>query len=229
MNKLSNVLLMVTFSLLVSTQAMAAFVMNGTRFIYDENSKNISFGITNNSERLYGGQVWIDNTNQDADAVFMVPFPPFFKLEAKQKQIIRIMKVSNALPNDRESLFWLNVQEIPPKSTNKTGSTLSFAMNTRVKLIYRPESIIKGRKQAEQQLKFERREGQVFVMNPTPYYFAVAKVSQGDVALELSPLSSAELGAFKPFSEVALGELTSVEGMSLDAVNDWGSVKSYVF
>lgn len=47
--------------------------------------------------------------------------------------------VSN-LPKDRESLFWLNVQEVPPKPEVKDGegSVLAMAMNTRVKLIYRP-------------------------------------------------------------------------------------------
>ena len=45
----------------------------------------------------------------------MVPQPPFFKVGAKQKQIIRIMKTDSSLPTDRESLFWLNVQEVPPK------------------------------------------------------------------------------------------------------------------
>lgn len=87
---------------------MAAFVLNGTRYIYEEGKRNISFEVTNNAEKTYGGQVWIDNHDQ-GDEVYMVPQPPFFKVPAKQKQIIRIINTDTNLPKDRESLLWLNV------------------------------------------------------------------------------------------------------------------------
>ncbi|TLJ01143.1 fimbrial chaperone protein, partial [Escherichia sp. E3659] len=105
---------------------MAAFVLNGTRFIYDENKKNITFEVTNNAGQMYGGQVWVDNTSE-GNGIYMVPQPPFFKVGAKQKQIIRIMKTDSSLPTDRESLFWLNVQEVPPKPDVKEshGSVLA--------------------------------------------------------------------------------------------------------
>ncbi len=74
--------------------------------------------MSNQSTENYGGQVWIDNTNQGDIQVYMIPAPPFFKIAAKEKQIVRIMKTDSALPTDRESLFWLNVQEIPPKPKN---------------------------------------------------------------------------------------------------------------
>ena len=131
-----------------STYSYAAFVLNGTRFIYDEDKKNSSFTVTNKSDKTYGGQVWIDNSTQ-GNGVYMVPQPPFFRVGANQNQIIRILNTDTSLPKDRESLFWLNVQEVPPKpETNGEGSVLSIAMNTRVKLIYRPSSIKEERKGA---------------------------------------------------------------------------------
>lgn len=77
----------------------------------------------------------------------------------KQKQIIRIIKTDTNLPKERESLFWLNVQEIPPKPEAKDGdgSMLAIAMNNRVKLIYRPTAIKDSRQDAEKQLKLEQR------------------------------------------------------------------------
>lgn len=60
------------------SQAMAAFVLNGTRFIYDENKKNITFEVTNNASQMYGGQVWVDNTSE-GNGIYMVPQPPFLK------------------------------------------------------------------------------------------------------------------------------------------------------
>lgn len=57
MNKLGKAALSVIFSLSFCSQSMAAFVLNGTRYIYEEGKRNISFEVTNNAEKTYGGQV----------------------------------------------------------------------------------------------------------------------------------------------------------------------------
>lgn len=118
MSNLGKAALAVLLSLFFCRQSMGAFVLNGTRFIYEEGKKNISFEVTNNTEKTYGGRVWIDNTNQ-SDGVYMVPQPPFFKVSPKQKQIIRIMNMDTALPKDRESLFWLNVRGSATKTESE--------------------------------------------------------------------------------------------------------------
>lgn len=110
MSNFYKVALAALLSLSFCSQSMAAFVLSGTRFVYEEGKKNLSFEVTNNADKTYGGQVWIENTYQD-NGVYMVPQPPFFKMSPKQKQIIRIMNTNTNLPKDRESLFWLNVQK----------------------------------------------------------------------------------------------------------------------
>lgn len=45
------------------------------------------------------------------------------------------------LPADRESIFYFNVREIPPKS-NK-ANTLQIALQTRIKLFWRPKALKK--------------------------------------------------------------------------------------
>ena len=227
MSNLGKAALAVLLSLFFCRQSMGAFVLNGTRFIYEEGKKNISFEVTNNTEKTYGGQVWIDNTNQ-SDGVYMVPQPPFFKVSPKQKQIIRIMNMDTALPKDRESLFWLNVQEVPPKPKVKDGegSVLAIAMNTRVKLIYRPASVKDGRKNAEKLLKLEQRGSETWLKNPTPYYMAVVNVKHDGKDIALSDKVMKEVAQLKPFSDVNLGKKASGI-ISVDAVNDWGGVQSY--
>ncbi|EPF2004805.1 fimbria/pilus periplasmic chaperone, partial [Escherichia coli] len=132
------------------------------------------------------------------------------------------------LPKDRESLFWLNVQEVPPKPEMKDGegSVLAIAMNTRVKLIYRPLSIKDDRKDAEKQLKLELRGNDTWLKNPTPYYMAIVdmKISGKSVSLDKSTL--AELSQLKPFSEISLKK--KIGGtVSIDAINDWGGIQNY--
>ncbi|EEQ2598599.1 fimbrial chaperone [Escherichia coli] len=227
MNKLGKVALGALLSITFCNQSMAAFVLNGTRFIYEEGKKNTSFEVTNNADRTYGGQVWIDNTSQ-TNAVYMVSQPPFFKVGAKQKQIIRIMNTDSNLPKDRESLFWLNVQEVPPKPEVKDdeASVLAIAMNTRVKLIYRPASIKDGRKDAENKLKLEQRGKESWLINPTPYYMAVVSVKYDGKDLTLSDNVMKEVAQLKPFSDVNLGKKVNGK-IKIDAVNDWGGVQTY--
>ncbi|WP_321146738.1 fimbrial chaperone [Providencia alcalifaciens] len=226
MNKISKAVLVVFF-LSFCSQSMAAFVLNGTRFIYDEGKKNISFEVTNNAEKKYGGQIWIDNTNQ-GDGVYMVAQPPFFKVLPKRKQVIRIINTNSNLPHDRESLFWLNVQEVPPKPEIKEdeSSVLAIAMNTRVKLIYRPLSIKDGRKDAEKQLKLVQQGNDTWLKNPTPYYMAVVGMKHNGKDIILNDAVMNQISQLKPFSEVNLNKKI-IGKVSVDTVNDWGGVQSY--
>ncbi|CAD5756815.1 putative fimbrial assembly chaperone FanE [Escherichia coli] len=215
-------------SLVMSSQAMAAFVLNGTRFIYEEGKKNTSFEVTNQSEDTYGGQVWIDNTNQGRDTAYLIPVPPFFRVMPEGKQIVRIMRTDSPLPADRESLFWLNVQEIPPKPKGETeGGILAVAINTRVKLIYRPKSLVEGRKDAEKSMQIVRRNGETWLTNPTPYYFAVTTVKVNGKSLSLSEAVQDRLSRVAPKSEVSLGNVALNGAVSVEVVNDWGGTADY--
>ncbi|EAA6552181.1 fimbrial chaperone protein [Salmonella enterica subsp. diarizonae] len=216
--------------LLVSCQSMGAFTLNGTRFIYESGSKNISFEVTSHSSDTWGGQVWIENVSMPADTVTLVPAPTFFKVNGNQRQVVRVLDVNDApLPKDRESLFRLNVQEIPPEP-RKGSSVLSLAMNTRVKLIYRPASLTEGRKDAEKQLRIEQRDGVSVLVNPTPYYFAVVKLHSGDTdkgPLIQTPVQTADaLSEMAPHAEVPLGKTVRLP-VTVEAIDDYGAVRSH--
>lgn len=227
MNKVAKTAIAGVLSFAFCSQTMAAFVLNGTRFIYDENKKNITFEVTNNAGQMYGGQVWVDNTSE-GNSIYMVPQPPFFKVGAKQKQIIRIMKTDSSLPTDRESLFWLNVQEVPPKPDVKEscGSVLAIAMNSRVKLIYRPSGLKNGRENAEKKLTMEQRGDKTWIKNPTPYYMAIVGVQTNGRELKLSDKVTKELTLLAPFSSVSLG-VSARGSLKIAAINDWGGVQNY--
>ncbi|HEI6730679.1 fimbrial chaperone [Yersinia enterocolitica] len=227
MNKVMKWEMATLLSLAVSGQAMAAFVLNGTRFIYEEGKKNTSFEVTNQAEQTFGGQVWIDNTNQGNGTVYMIPAPPFFKVAPKEKQIIRIMKTESQLPTDRESLFWLNVQEIPPKPKETDGNVLAVAVNTRVKLIYRPKSLVDGRKGAEKGIKVVNKGGETYLSNPTPYYFAVTGLKVNGQAVKLSDEVMNKIAQLRPKSEVSLGKQSLNGTVTGEAINDWGGMESY--
>lgn len=227
MSKHKKISLFILLSLLVSSHAIGAFVLNGTRFIYEEGQKNISFEVKNMSNNTYGGHIWIDNTIQNKQNVYIIPSPPIFKINKKEKQIIRLMKVNDALPKDRESLFWLNVQELPPRPKKVEGSALALALDTQVKLLYRPKYLAASRKNAEKKITITQRNGSFFLKNPTPFFFAIMFLKSNKKEIKLNQQAAQNIATFSPFSEVSLGKISLNNRVTIGAINDWGGMENY--
>ncbi|MCT4899205.1 fimbria/pilus periplasmic chaperone, partial [Pseudomonas aeruginosa] len=79
---------------------------------------------------------------------------------------------ADRLPQDRESVFYFNLREIPPKST-KTN-VMQLALQTQIKLFYRPKAIVAPKGQVwQEKLVFRKSGGAVTVDNPTPFYITL--------------------------------------------------------
>ena len=113
-----------------------------------------------------------------------------------------------------------------PTVISPKGSVLAIAMNTRVKLIYRPESIKDGRQGAEKLLILEQRGNETLLKNPTPYYMAVIGMKVDGKKVMLSDKVLADVAQLSPFSEVSLGKKISGKA-SVDAINDWGGTEEF--
>lgn len=209
------------FGMIMCSQAMAAFTLNGTRFIYDEGRKNISLEVSNGADNTYGGQIWVDNTSQPSSEVYFAPAPSFFKVAGKEKQIVRLLNINPNLPADRESLFWLNVQEIPP-APEEGKNVLALALNTQVKLFFRPKALKEGRDKAEQKLKINGTK----LKNPTPYFFAITSVSVNGKKLKVSSSLDKQLSQMSPFSEIETGQ-TLTGSIVVEAIDDYGARREY--
>lgn len=204
-------------------QAQAAFVVNGTRFIYPAGQNSIVATVRNQAKLTYGGQVWIASSETNKEQANFVPSPTFFKLAAGQAQVVRILGVQEGqLPVDRESLFLLNIQEIPPAP--KPGSNaISIAMNTQVKLIYRPEALAQGRRNAEQQLRISRTPAGLRVENPTPYYLAISTLQVNGQRALVSAVTDKALATLAPFSSIELADQIAPGALSADLLDDHGA------
>lgn len=221
MNKKFIVSVTLLLNIFMAFHVNAAFTLSGTRFIYDEGKKNISVEISNANKETFGGQIWIDNTSQPATDVFFTPAPSFFKVAGGEKQIIRLLNINPALPQDRESLFWLNVQEIPP-APKDGDNVLAIALNTQVKLIYRPKSLKDGRDKAEQKIQVIGSK----LKNPTPYYFAVTAVTVNGQKIKLSSELDKKLSQMSPFTEVNI-DRPLVGKVVIEAIDDYGARREY--
>jgi len=214
-------------TLTLSMAGHAALTLNNTRIVFDSDKRNTSVVVRNPSNSSYAVQTWI-NTETD-DTTTTVPFatsPPLFKINPNSEQLLQINALPNALPQDRESLFFFNLQEIPHAST-EPGNQLNIAMRTRIKLFYRPQHL-KG-KPTEQlkSLTFSVNESQgvkqLLVNNPTPFHITFIRLEVSTNG-HLHKISSPEMLA--PLSQQAYPlagmHLNETSSVLFSVINDFG-------
>ena len=136
-------------ALLISSMVLpahAGIVIYGTRIIYPAEHKEVMVQLMNQGNRSSLMQAWIDDgdTSLPPEKI-QVPFmltPPVAKIGANSGQQVKIKIMPNKLPTNKESIFYLNVLDIPPNSPEQEGkNALKFAMQNRIKLFYRPAVI----------------------------------------------------------------------------------------
>ncbi|GLQ49539.1 molecular chaperone [Dyella flava] len=196
----------------IGTDAHAGIVITGTRAIYPAADREITIGLTNDEKktpRLV--QAWIDGGDatispDKADVPFHIT-PPVFRMEPGASQSLRVVYTKEPLPTDKESLFWLNVLEVPPKSTDAAdANVLQFAFRTRIKLFFRPDGLRGQAQDAPKALTWtlanNGSSSALQVNNPTPYYvsFQSVALAQGDKLDEASD----DMSMVAPFGTLSI-------------------------
>lgn len=112
----------------------AALTIERSRLIFNENDKSISVKVTNrNKKDPYLLQSWIENEKEEKIISSLMVLPPLQRIEPGAKTLIRIEKMPDIdkLPKDRESVFYLNMREIPPKSEKKERFDIGNSVQTK--------------------------------------------------------------------------------------------------
>lgn len=207
---------------LFSTQVLASVVISGTRVIYLSDAKEASVKVSNVGPSPVVLQSWIDNGDANAKpSTIKVPFvltPPINRVDASKGQTLRISHLRGTLPMDKESVFWLNVLEVPIKRQAKAGENrLQMAFRTRIKLFYRPVGLEGNANDAAKLVYWSTLGDKIQATNPTPYYASLVNLSSNGKKLDnamIAPRSSQVL------------ELLGQAGSKINGafVNDYGAV-----
>lgn len=222
---------------LVAGIANASVVIGGTRVIFPAKDGEVTVRLTNQNTTPALIEAWIDGGDAKAtpDKVH-TPFlitPPLFRMEPHRDQSLRILFTHSEqpLPTDRESVFWLNVLEIPPKPSGpqfQGKNYLQLAIRSRLKLFYRPDGLAGDPIKAASELSFKTTSngsGAVVVHNPTPYYVTISQitVNVGGTSHKVDP------GMVAPFSDLrmAVADLKQApdvgSAIEYSSINDYGS------
>ncbi|EQA4953447.1 fimbria/pilus periplasmic chaperone [Salmonella enterica] len=206
--------------------SLAAINVDRTRIIMNGSEKTIAITLSNdNTHKPFLAQSWVT----DADGVktnALMALPPLQRIDGGQKGQVRITQVgalTARLPQDRETLFWFNVRGIPPKTDE--DNILQLAMQSRLKLFYRPDAVVRGfSDQPEKKLTAEREAGRLTLKNPTPYYITVVWLGTD----RRHPLSGfGQGGMVPPFSSLPLKAVLPAETRQLwvGYVDDYGGLQ----
>lgn len=180
--------------------AHADVVIYGTRVIFPSERNEIVVQVMNQSSKGSLVQAWIDDGDTTVPPEkIQVPFlltPPVVRIKGHSGQQIKIKKMANALPSDKESLFYFNVLDIPPNASEQEGkNTLKFAMQNRLKLIYRPKGIESVTQDSIKRLGLSKTQNGLDIKNDSANWITIPKIEANRVQLNaktllLPPLSS---------------------------------------
>ena len=214
----------------VMPASQAAVSLSGTRIVFDGEHKEASVIVSNDgAEALI--QSWLDPLDETSAAVLpFVVTPPLAKLPANRQQMLRILYEGVGVPSDRESAFWLNVQEIPQSVAG--DHVLQLAVRQRIKVFYRPTGLKGDPRQAPAGLRWQivRRGGGAVlrVQNPSAYHVTIvdadlrsAKASARIIdARMVAPGASADVPVNVP-------ETGNAPELAYQIINDFGGRERY--
>ncbi|MBY5924133.1 MULTISPECIES: molecular chaperone [unclassified Halomonas] len=221
---------MLLLALSVATSVSASVSINGTRVVYNEDQNEQTISLENKDDMPVLVQAWADERAgsrpaRDADSPFLVT-PSVFRLDPGQRQTLRILRIRQIPETHEESLYWLNIKEVPPVSKQQTN-LLQLGILTRLKLFYRPADLEVSATEAISRLQWRvtHRNGQTLLecTNPSDAHVSLVSASWqqdptgADVSLDMvAPHGHASW----PISQ-ADARHTS---LWYQAVNDYGAV-----
>ncbi|UHM93633.1 fimbrial biogenesis chaperone [Rahnella victoriana] len=214
--------------------ACAGVVLNTTRVIYRADKDEATVKLTNNNPGPVLVQSWLDRGDENASPErISVPFvltPPINRLNAGRGQTLRITYLgSPALPTDKETVYWLNVLEVPAKQASSADKNrIKVAFRTRIKLFYRPDGLAGNANQAPTLLQWQAAQGGVRVTNPTPYYVNMGTVTYRDHGKQYdTPGEMIAPGGAQNFHFKDIPSVMQLSQLSFTAINDYGAFTSF--
>ncbi|MBF4557647.1 molecular chaperone [Pseudomonas sp. p50] len=213
--------------------SQAALTINGTRVVYDSDKRSVALRVNNPGDSTFAAQTWVNTAADDTStAVPFIVTPPLFRINPGKQQQVQINGLPNDLPNDRESLFYFNLQEIP-QATAGHENVLNIALRTRIKLFYRPSELkdnpIARLKDLQWSIQTLDGKAQLVVNNPTPFHVSFARLEVKGSS-QYQRFQSASMVDPLSTQTYALENIKPGSGLQVEfsAINDYGGYSTPV-
>ncbi len=215
--------------LFLAAPAMAGISLSATRVVFDGAHKEANVTVRGGGQDVLI-QSWVDTDEGSTQNVPFAVTPPLARVMAKQQQLLRILYEGAGMPKDRESVVWLNVQEIPQAS--EQANTLQLAVRQRIKVFFRPAGLPGDALKAPTELDWRLTQSgsvtMLSVSNPSLYHVSMADIKVTSAGHEALAADSAMVapGQTRTFAvaKVAAGAPAS---LTFHSINDYGAQSEY--
>ncbi|MGU3412138.1 fimbria/pilus periplasmic chaperone [Enterobacteriaceae bacterium C34A] len=218
MNKLTHHLSAVALYFCCTSMSYAGGIaMGATRVIYPQGEKQVSLPLLNTADTMsFLVQSWVSNADGSKADNFIIT-PPLFVMKPGKENKLRIIYNGPMLPQDRESVFYINSKAIPsvPKESLQ-GNTLQIATQSVIKLFMRPQGLPTRSVDAPKSLTCQLNSGKISITNPSPYYVTLVQFNVGGKKLPNNMVAP------KSTLTVESGG-TSHGGVHFATINDYGA------
>ena len=166
----------------------AAVNINTTRVVFNHGESQRTVSLVNDGDYPVVVQSWVDDGDPEkgpsqASAPFVV-LPPVLKLLPGERRELKIMTTGKGLANDRESLYWLNVYQIPPElKAAQAGEKVRLALRNQLKVLWRPKNTGVLTEKSINMLSFRYEGGMIYAVNDSSWNITLADVSLGDYSI----------------------------------------------
>ena len=230
-------LLCLACATLLPPAAQSNVVIGGTRIIYPAEEREVTLRLTNEGGKPALVQAWIDDGDLDSspdetDVPFVIT-PPLARVNPRMGQTLRIAYIPQpSVATDRESVFWMNVLDVPPLPSAQVANHMQLAFRSRIKLFFRPAGLSGSPRQAAERLNWRvvatSKGAALQVRNDSAFHVSLTTVTVQlgngrDVTVPaqmLSPRSVTDLG---------LGKLSNAAGakgaVAFEWINDYGAAE----
>ena len=236
LHRARTTLLIACLTTFVALPLQAGVLISATRFIYAADQQEIGLTLANRGKLPVLVKAWIDEGDPSIAAERLKPpfllTPPLARVDAGGEQAYRLRYtgVAGALPQDRESLFWINLLEVPPSPPEESDgqATLQLAFQYRLKLFYRPAGLSGDPGDAAHGLRWSVASSrrQLVAENDAPYHVSLGRLALafGSGETELPPATIAPRSR-TPF-ELPEDAVSSQGELSIRYawIDDWGGL-----
>ncbi|WP_095147878.1 molecular chaperone [Pseudomonas sp. Irchel s3a18] len=225
-------------AVLWAAQAQAGIIIQGSRVVYPAKDREVSVKMTNVAKEPSLVQAWVDKGNDKqtpdkADGPFLIT-PPITRVEANKGQTLRLVYTGDeAAAKKQETVFWLNVIDVPPMPMTEGTNFLQVAVRSRLKIFFRPEGLPGNPTKAAEDLSWSVvPSGQGFAIrtrNDSAFHVSLANVSL-DVGGKSHKVKTEDVKMVAPGAtqDFALPGLSAMPGagakVSYEWVSDYGAV-----
>ncbi|MEZ6878812.1 fimbria/pilus periplasmic chaperone [Enterobacter sp. KBR-315C3_2022] len=220
-------LVFILLTLTASFNGECTVNVDKSRVIFSSGELTANISLHNSHKEPILVQLWTDAgdplTTPDKVKTPVLVNPPVLKMQPNEVRNIRLLLVSTEdLPQNKESIFWLNILQIPPNTNqvSKEKNKLILPLRIRLKVFVRPKSVGDITSDDFDKILFSKvNSNTVIIKNPTKWYITIPSLRIADI--KSKPIW---LGPFSHISLHVKNEINEKESVTFDVIDDVGAI-----